>query len=206
MYSFLEFSISKAAQYPDVLERVKKGDTLLDLACCFGQDVRKMVYDGAPAENVTGTELEPQFIDYGYELFNDREKLESKFVACDFFSETPDLKEHSFDIIQAASFFHLFTWDENMEAMSKAIGLLKPKAGSMIFGRQTGVEEPGEMKVPGLRSGAMYRHNPESFKRLVANVGEKTSTKLQVEVEVDKNKRWDGDDKMRMIRFCITMQ
>lgn len=33
------------SQYPEVLERIKNGDQYLDIGCCVGQDIRKLVSD-----------------------------------------------------------------------------------------------------------------------------------------------------------------
>ena len=37
--------------YDEVVSRLKKDSKLLDLGCCFGQDIRKLIHDGVPAEN-----------------------------------------------------------------------------------------------------------------------------------------------------------
>ena len=43
MFRFLDLSISTTAVYPEVLERTKAGEKLLDLGCCFGQEIRQLV-------------------------------------------------------------------------------------------------------------------------------------------------------------------
>lgn len=119
----------------------------MDLACCFGQDIRILVFDGAPAENITGSELEQGFIDLGYELFKDRDKLGAKFTSGGFFAaETAGLQAHSFDIIHAAGFYHLFTWDEQVEAISKTLRLLRPTTGSMLLGRLRALRTPAPLR------------------------------------------------------------
>ncbi|KAK5128387.1 hypothetical protein LTR85_003055 [Meristemomyces frigidus] len=206
LYSFVKFSISHSELYPTVLERVKHGETLLDLACGFGQDVRKLVYDGAPAENLTGTELEQGFLESGYDLFNDKHKLKARLTSGDFFApETAGLQEHSFDVIYTANFFHLFSWDEQVEAVSKALGLLKTKSGSMMFGRQTAVAEAGPIKVPIARSGVTYRHNVESFRKLVAEVADKTGLDFAAEVELieEEGRKVGGAFNMMSYRFTM---
>lgn len=50
-WMFLQLNMSLSPVYDEVLCRLKKGEKLLDLGCCFGQDIRKLVHDGAPSEN-----------------------------------------------------------------------------------------------------------------------------------------------------------
>lgn len=118
---------------------MKDGATLLDLGCCFGQDIRKLVYDGAPSENITGSDLDAGFIDLGYDLFRDKNKLKSTFKTGDFFApEKAGLEDGSFDFVHASSFFHLFNLDEQADAIARCLCLLKRKPGSALFGRQVG--------------------------------------------------------------------
>ena len=191
------------------MSRVKKGQKFLDLGCCFGQVIRKLVHDGAPAENLVGTDLEQGFVDLGYDLFKDRGRLESTFTAGDFFgSEIVERYERSFDFVHAASFFHLFTWSEQVEVMSKAILLLRPVSGSLLFGRQTSFDQSGPFEHPATRSGEMFRHDEASFRELVSQVQAEFGTNLKVEVNVHDNSKWAPTDKdpmkWRMMYFCIT--
>jgi hypothetical protein len=43
MYRFLDLSILSTDVYPEVLRRLKGGEKLLDLGCCFGQEIRQLV-------------------------------------------------------------------------------------------------------------------------------------------------------------------
>src|SRR5207253_3242808 len=98
--------------------RVKDGQKLLDVGCCVGQDLRKLVYDGAPAENTFGSDREQSFMDIGYELFLDKSTSKITFIAADILNPDSDLKQLNgqIDIIHAASFLHLFDWDECVQA------------------------------------------------------------------------------------------
>ena len=60
--------------------RMKNGENFLDLGCCFGQDLRELVADGAPSENIYGLDIEGPLIDVGYDLFMDRGKIKSTLV------------------------------------------------------------------------------------------------------------------------------
>ncbi|CZT15202.1 uncharacterized protein RCC_12308 [Ramularia collo-cygni] len=186
-YNFLDFSIRDHAIYEEVVRRVKEGATLIDLGCCFGQDIRKLIVDGCPAENLLGTELEPAFINFGYDLFRDRESLQaSTFKTGDFFdSETPyNLPEQSFDFMHSASFFHLFTWDEQLDAFSRGIRLLKRKPGCLIFGRQAIRDVAGPFEELKVRSGPMFMHNEESFRKFLGDVSMKTGVQFDIDIRV----------------------
>ncbi|GIZ45843.1 hypothetical protein CKM354_000899300 [Cercospora kikuchii] len=192
-YAFLDFSIGNYPFYADVVEKIKEGATLLDLGCCVGQDIRKLVFDGAPARNLTGSELCPDFIDVGYDLFRDRDRLEATFTTGDFFApEMAGLVEHSFDYIHASSFFHLFNLERQFEAMSRCVRLLKRKPGSLIFGRQVGTTAAGEVEHAQTELVKTYRHDEASFRRLVDDVAAKTGVILDVKSTFAEERRVSG--------------
>ncbi|RUS16719.1 hypothetical protein BC937DRAFT_90872 [Endogone sp. FLAS-F59071] len=55
----------------DIVKTSKEPLKFLDLGCCFGTDIRQLIFDGYPAEDITGIELRPEFIQLGHELFKD---------------------------------------------------------------------------------------------------------------------------------------
>lgn len=168
------------------------------------------MFEGAPAENIIGSELEPKFVELGYELFCDKERLGVEFKTGDFFSAEGgvglDLVEESFDMVHAASFFHLFSWTEQVEAVSKALRLLKPKSGSVLFGRQTGVEVAGSVKYPQTRSGEMWRHDLESWGKLMEEVRVKTGLEFEAKCEwLDKVDKKEVEKAWTRMAFVVTL-
>jgi SAM-dependent methyltransferase len=186
------------------------GARLLDLGCCFGQDLRMMVHDGAAGKQLVGSDVEAGFVGLGYELFRDGETLGAEFCTGDFFA--PDgvvgLEEGSFDFVHAASFFHLFSWEAQREAMGRAVRLLKRSPRSMLFGRQAATVEAGDVEHRWARLGTVaWRHNEESFQRLVEEVGQRVGCDLKVEQSVQEKERMPGVEIAGMWmehRFCIT--
>lgn len=79
MYQFLDLSLMTTDVYQEVLERVKHGENFLDLGCCFGQEIRQLVFDGAPSANTYGSDLWSDFLSIGYELFKDKDRLQTTF-------------------------------------------------------------------------------------------------------------------------------
>ena len=163
--------------YSQIIERMKSGDSLLDLGCCFGQDLRQLVADGAPSEKIYGLDIESRLIDMGYDLFMDRGKLNSTFVVEDVYNPEADWSqlEGKMDIINASAFFHLFPWPKQIEAGCLLVRFGRPKAGTIIVGRQTGSLTPAEF--PGLSEGTTaFRHDLQTLQRLWDEVGAITDT------------------------------
>jgi hypothetical protein len=207
MYSFLNFSLAGSPLYPTVLARLKTGnETLLDQGCCFGQDLRKLVFDGVPAENLVGSELEQTFIDLGYEVFNDRNKLKAKFYAGDFYTDI-GLKEGSFDMINAGNFFHLFSWEGQVEAVSKCVRLLLKKEDSLILGQQICQDVAKAVKHPAAAQGEFFMHDLESFKKMVKVVAERTGVGMECGVErlPEKMQSKEVGGAWKMLRFVIRL-
>lgn len=211
LYGFLRLVSSTLPVYDSVLERLKGGETLLDLGCGMGQEIRKLIFDGAPAENIDGLELERSFIDYGYDLFKDRAKLRSLFHVGDVLhTSTQTLGVQPFDIVMAIYFFHLFNWTEQVEVLTRVVRLLKPKSQSLIFGVQFGCENARSIPHSTSHSGEVFGHNAESWSKLVQEVAERTSMILQSKARLGNpiafmNNGSLGSD-FRWLSFEITVQ
>lgn len=186
-FAFLELSVSLSKDYPEVLERVKKGEKYLDIGCCVGQDIRKLVFDGAPSENMYGSDLEKNFMDIGYELFLDKTTLKTTFIPADVFDEESGLKqiEGEINIVHGASFLHLFDEEGQQKACKRIVKILKSEPGSLFIGRQIGNVDSGVAVGTLQKSKQRFRHNPESFKDLWRKVGEETSTKWEVHASLE---------------------
>ena len=171
-FRFLEFALSRSTRYRDILDRLKSGQKLLDLGCCFGQDIRKLVQDGAPAGNLLGADLRKDFMELGYDLFLDRSTLSTTFFVADVFDmSTLNGVAGRIDIVHIGSFLHLFSWEKQREAAAHISKLLRRSVGSLIVGNQTGSMQPGEYPLKVDSDETMYRHNASSFEKLWNEVG-----------------------------------
>lgn len=156
--------------------------TYLDLGCAFGQDIRLLVADGVASEQCYGSDLRLDFLELGYDLFCDRETLKTKFIEGDVFNADSELRdlEGEVDIIDASSFFHLFSWDQQKLVARRVVKLLRPRRDSLLVGRQVGSTLPGEY-VRRDGNGTRYRHNIESWRRMWTEVGEETGVQVKVD-------------------------
>lgn len=154
----------------------------LDLGCAFAQDIRKLVADGVESRNCYGADLRLTFMDLGYELFHDRETLESKFIEADIFDDGSELKQiyGEVDVVGASSFFHLFSWEEQKSVAHQVLKLMKPREGSLLVGRQVGSKTPDEKARRG-GSGTRYRHNLESWRNMWKEVSDEAGVQVQVD-------------------------
>lgn len=97
--------------YAEIVQQCKnEGATLIDFGCCLGQDIRQLVHDGVPLSQLRGYELDHFFIEQGYELFRDREKMREKkiFNAGDIFDDEFLNSVAPADYVYVGSFIHLF--------------------------------------------------------------------------------------------------
>lgn len=117
---------------------------LLDVGCCVGQVLRKLAFDGVESSRLLGTDIEPRFLDIGYDLFRDRDTFRGEFVFGDLLlhnnnSDDENVNENSNDnddplaaldgkatFVHATSFFHLFTWDDQVRAACRIVRFLRP--------------------------------------------------------------------------------
>jgi SAM-dependent methyltransferase len=187
MFRFLDLFIMTTDVYQEVLTRVKDGEKFLDLGCCFGQEVRKLVFDGAPSQNTYGADLSEELISTGYDLFKDRDKLQTTFMAADIFDDLSPLSKLAgqIDIIYTGAFFHLFNLNEQERIALRIVRLLAPRPGSMLVGQQTGADSPGEYSRSSDKGGRKsFRHNAQSWKELWGRIGEQTGSRWTVEANL----------------------
>ncbi|KAI9067915.1 hypothetical protein FKP32DRAFT_207472 [Trametes sanguinea] len=190
-FNFLSLKLGRLPAYKQLLSlgKERKGAIFLDIGCCFGNDIRKAVYDGYPVENIVASDLHPEFWELGHKLFRSTpETFPVPFIAGDVFDPThletvqpfyspPDtptpqlsaltslnpLRGHV-SAIHASAFFHLFDEEQQLKLAQALAGLLSPEPGSMMLGAHGGQPEKGPR--PSAASRPMFCHSPESWKEL----------------------------------------
>ncbi|KAI8957367.1 hypothetical protein F5Y11DRAFT_360899 [Daldinia sp. FL1419] len=215
-FRFLSLGFTSDPRYQTALARLlapKSEVSLLDVGCCVGQLLRQLAFDGVSSFRLYGTDLEPRFLEAGYDLFKDRDKLHATFVAGDMLSqdgrdgdERLNALDGKMNIVHATSFFHLFTWQDQVQAARRIVRFLDvDDPDVMIFGRQVGTTTPGNRE--GVRGSKRFLHNAASWQELWDEVGEATGTRWRTQVDemeedgMDSDGRTDGA--LLRIRFGV---
>lgn len=181
--------------FETVITRLKatgSTESFLEVGCCLGVVVRHLISKGIPSERLYGTDLQPRFLDLGYELFCDRDTTKAKYVAGDMLKEDDERLEEltgKVDIIYASDFFHLFERDSQIMAAKRMVKFLKPdNSKALIFGSNEGPKIDGWEK---------YVLDAESWERLWDQVGEATGTRWRTEMVTEASDTWIK------VRFCV---
>ena len=184
-WGFLDPGIYHLPAYTAVLERVKEGQSLLDIGCGMGQDLRRLAADGAPTDNMYATDIIPDFWDIGYDLFRDREGMKAKFIQADILDPESALMPFAgkMDIMYVGLFLHLFTWSKQVDALKRMVRL--SREGSTVLGCQVGHREAREIGTAWGGGGGggtvVFHHNVESFENMWRQVGRETGTRWAIE-------------------------
>ncbi|KAH6710714.1 hypothetical protein BKA61DRAFT_634327 [Leptodontidium sp. MPI-SDFR-AT-0119] len=163
--------ISHQEGYFTVLSRLKAGTALLDVGCFIGQELRRLVYDGAPSESLCGVDIASHW-DVGFEMFRDRSKFHAKFIECDILTPNADLAalEGTFGVIYISQVLHQWGWDAQIKGGAKVLETAKSKA-------------------------TYFWHDEETFKELWKQVGEETGTKWVAEATLKSSEEGGLDPK-----------
>ena len=166
-----------------VLDRLKGGQTFLDIGCCMGQDLRRLAVDGAPTANMYATDILGEFWEIGYDLFRDRDSIKAQFLQADILDADSALKalHGKMDVVYVGSVLHLFGWAKQLEIARQLVRL--SKVGTAIIGCQVGCKDGGEAPNKMGRDPSFF-HNVESWRKMWRIVEEDTGTHWTVQASV----------------------
>ncbi|KAM0258013.1 hypothetical protein ACHAQJ_004056 [Trichoderma viride] len=214
-WGFLNLQSIRDPHFNTAVERLKQStssdgeqshsEALLDIGCCIGQILRKLVHDGIEPTRLFGTDLHPEFISIAAELFHD-EGCGLTFAAGDMLDpedKALNVLDGKITLVHAGNFFHLFTWEEQVKIGVRIIRFLQPgTVDAIIFGRQIGTHKPREKQ--GIKK--LFLHNEESLQKLWNEIGAKTGTRWRVQVSINEERKVDiptfGEEDV-YIRFGI---
>ena len=167
--------------------------------------LRHLAYEGVPTARLFGTDLNPEFIDIGSDMFKDKNGGIT-FTAgnvLDPDSTSLATLRHRVTIIHAANFLHLFSWDIQVKICLRLLQFLqKSTASAFIFGRQIGSRQSRVRSSPT----KAFLHNEKSFQRLWDYIGEQSGTRWRVAFKMVQHVAvnipgFDEDD--RYVKFGV---
>ncbi|KAI1193204.1 hypothetical protein F5X97DRAFT_315012 [Nemania serpens] len=184
-FRFLELDLARHDAYKEhVLAPLrqpavpgKPEPLFLDCGCCLGQDVRKLAVDGVPPDRLWASDIEPRFIELGFELFRDAHKLPRDHFLCpgNLLAEAGGAEDQltilddRVTVLNIAAVFHLFDLDEQRRIADRCLRLLRKDAGErqpvLILGAQVGGREAKRVRRA-YNSKFRYVHTAESWEAL----------------------------------------
>ncbi|KAK3173825.1 hypothetical protein OEA41_007157 [Lepraria neglecta] len=185
-----------------MVARLKAGASILDLGCCFGQDLRHMAADGAPTEKMYSSDIIPEFWDISYDLYRDAGHMKARFIPADVLDPASPLVElqGKLDILLANQVFHLFDWERQVEAGKNMVAL--SRLGTWLVGYQIGssvgravpVRTTTGGEAGGAGSKTKFFHTPETWREMWRQVQRETGTEWEVESSLRPLKEWGLED------------
>lgn len=196
-WSFLITRTPDLPCYESIVNRLKTGATILDLGCCFGQDLRYMAADGAPTQNMFSSDIVSEFWDIGYDLYRDNDSMKARFFRADILDSTSlNELDESVDIVLVNQVFHLFDWERQVEAGKNMVAL--SRSGTWVVGYQIGSAVGRAVPVRTGSGGtagtagstSKFLHNRDTWQELWSQIEEETGTKSSVESCLVELKEW----------------
>lgn len=175
-FLFITPKMPRYPLYKEMLENLKateKDDKILDVGCCFGQDIRNLLLDGVPSNKIVALDVHDGYWNLSKELFGDKDKISDiKFVTCDLTSTRIESFESYFKYITLTSVLHVLD-KEGIENVLKNVFFML-KAGGIAMGFNSGHKSEATLCEDRMTpDGKKHRflHCPDSLKHLLTEIG-----------------------------------
>ncbi|KAK8079489.1 hypothetical protein PG997_007307 [Apiospora hydei] len=219
-FRFLNLTLYKQPSYPAMLKRLKAGEArYLEIGFGLGQDLRKLVADGAPGQNVFGNELEEGFVDLSYELWRDRTTLQAQLAQGDAIADLNGDGDSGMlrrlkgtvDYLYLGMVLHVFDRERQLALLENCVQLLKPagpqeqqnQPGAMILG-----EAVGDIEGCATPAGN-FMHSDATLRQLLDEVSKTTGRRFDCRITLDEGlampdarKKW-GQVRARRLAFEV---
>lgn len=200
-FKFLTNRILNNPFYPDV-KNTWNNKKILDIGCGLGTDLRRMTLDGASQRNLHGLDVEKDFIELGYELFNDSETNEMTFYVDNILEKSTIDKLHikeKFAIIYSSSVIHLLNKEEIEKFLISVYAILQ--TNGIFFGQTTGLASPQQLSDS--RGKERYLHSKESlFEEFEAHGFRNVRIELQEHKTNLRRKGGENRTRFTMYFYC----
>jgi SAM-dependent methyltransferase len=181
-FGFLELNLSRSPSYAKAVARLKSDSSALhiDVGCCVGQDIRRLVLDGVPSSQIIGLELEQGFIDLGYTLFQDKGRLKTKFLCADILNNIHTLSEFKGKVtsIYLGHVLHVFNREEQKIVLGNLLRLLVNDGTGMLLGSLVGHDDG--LTRPAMKGKMTLLHNLRTWMEMWKEVEEEAGFKVKM--------------------------
>jgi SAM-dependent methyltransferase len=125
-----EPNIRRHNRYREMLEAKGK---FLDYGCGTGDDIRALLKDGYPSQNIVGYDINWDSINLGFDLYLDRDSIGVRFVVGKMIPFRPS----TFDVVYSGSVLHVLGSKRTIKRyISNTYAFLNP--GGIFFGSTLG--------------------------------------------------------------------
>ena len=203
--------LPKSPAYASIIQKLQGGGSFLDIGCFIGQDLRRLVADGAPSDRLYAVDVVSHW-DVGYDMYLDRDRFSAHFIKADILYPNAELKalRGTIDVVSITHVLHQWDWGDQVKAVEQLVGLSSGR-GAMVVGFQVGSVGVRERKASGLARSDAYWHDPGSFQRMWDEVGRETGTdwKCKTRMLGWEEVGWDPKDteylgnEARVIEFVV---
>lgn len=203
-------TINLSPAYATIQTRLRAGATLLDVGAHLGQDLRKLVFDGAPSGGLVAVDVASHW-EVGYELFRDRGRFEAEFIEADILGDDPRVLalRGKMDIVWASQVLHQRSWEQQVRCCKRFVEL--SREGSLVVGLQIGhskghqfEQEPVNDAGNKLPKVSIFWQSPETVAQLWSEVSRETGTSWTVKADLRtwEEVGWDPDDQKFLPKEC----
>ncbi|KAL0482472.1 mRNA cap guanine-N7 methyltransferase [Acrasis kona] len=178
---FLETKFDKHRLYHDMVVKLTtdRSTSILEVGCCFGTDVRKLLMDGVHKGQIVASDVTSAFWELGKELYQDEQIINQirtiwgDFATLNIQDGIDIYKEglvQTFDFVAAWAVLHVFSKHQCEDFLRNVYKTLK--SGGVFVGLCALQENEGEWKMGDKISATpRYLHSMGSLAALLAEVG-----------------------------------
>jgi SAM-dependent methyltransferase len=168
----------------------------MDVGCGIGQELRQLAAEGVQTANLYGLDINASNISTGYTLFKDSKALNALFLTTNILDAAPGSFQsqltHKMDILWTSNMIHLLPLDQQINAFTNILALMRRTPNSLIAGRTRAAEVSG-LYVD--ESGVLgWWHDVASFKKMFHDAADRVGEKWETDVEIRSWKSQNGEN------------
>lgn len=171
-FTFLNPSVTRRPIYFNLLSQAQearaKGERprWLEVGCAFGTDVRKVILDGWPRDDILALDVVPTYWNYGLSLFGDTANPPCEFLCADLTTHTLPISISPVDVAYTNLVLHVLTRPQTVYLVVNIFSLLNP--GGCFWGHTLGNELESSWSPYG---NDWWLHSEKSLRNLLEEAG-----------------------------------